>query len=875
MREARLLFSFLFLMGISYAVTMVMSCGTTATTDGEWYTVDMPLDCFPDTSGITLACNNCVLNYSGMGGFMAGPSMGTIIGVDVLAGYTNVTIKGDGSIGFVQLIGFTHNIKANNSYNVSIWNMTLATGMTTNIYLNGTQGFEIKNVSFTDAMMQLYLQGSRNGIINNFTMFEGQRNTVLVGNGSFIRFSKFNYQAPTTGLLFDIQASNYTTFNEVTIGNTSAAVKPQGVGSMYIRVFEGIGTNITNSIFINAPAIYLSLSNYNFINKVTATSPTPGQAIYLNLANYTTILNSTARNAFPIVSSAHAIRIVSSSYALIANSTVVAVNDPAVWLTGNDNIIANSSLASINGSALHVGYGLTPIIENLYLDKNLFTSNVSYAVELLYGNHTTIVNSTLTSSLSSGLFAIQSNYTLIDNNTITSGTGTALYLYNTRNNNITNCRVASTGTAGLIDSSHNISIRDSTFTSVLANGLYINYSNTSTIIGSSFYGEPTMLGIGLYYLQGVGVNITNTTASGGAYGVVFSTFESANLTNLTAISGGLGASAFYGAGLRQAIVTNSTLIPAAGNGISLTGSRNITVVNSSTTVLSLAARSNDIIFINTTLDRTGILWDLTPGSNLTVKWYANFTVDSIDSNPIAGASVNATPSFGGQALFNGTTDSKGDIWELVELTEFTATGAFIYDPWGLPQLTVVFYNNYTFYANKSLYLTNYTNQTINESTTVGMILRLIPTAPLVNLTQPANATNTTNYSVEFGYTVIEQDGDDIVNTSVWIWYVNGTLIMIYLNTTPVLLGPAPNNESINLSAYQNFTLIWNVQACDDTDLCAFNESNRTLILYLPPPAVEEDMLVFMVIIFVVLVAALFGAQKGKERRKAKATTTGA
>lgn len=838
MRTSGILLAFLFLISTASALTMITTCGYTASTDGENYTIDTTIFCLPDTFGVKMACNNCVLNFSGTGGLIGMPFLTQPIGVEAPSNYSNITIKGDNTLGTIQTIGFYYNILANNSYNVSIWNMTIASALGSNVHLNGTQGFEIKNSSFTgpEPIYQIEILESKDGIIDNFTADEAQTNIALILGSTSIHLSNFPYTSAPSTTLFVITSSNYTTIDLFTI----APMVVMGGGIYHIQVLSSSWTNITNSTLLGMQAIYIASSDYNFLDKITASSSISGPTIQFDTSNFTTILNSTVSNTNTQTGLSWPLFIASSSNYFIANSTFNAINSPAIWMVGNNITIINSSLNSINGTALTAGYYLAPIIKDLYLFNNTFKSNVSYGILLQYANHSTIANSTIISNTSTALFLYLSNYTTLANNTINSNTSTALHLYNTHNTTITTCNMASNGLAGLIDTSHNVSILDSIFVSFLNRALTINYSNSSTITSSTAL-AAMLFADGIFIEKGVKTNITNTTATGGAYGIFFSDFREATITNLTAGSTGLAPVAFLGTALFQATITNSTL-PSLGTSISLSRSANITFINSSTTGgLTLASTSHNITMMNTTLDRSNIDFGFCLDCNLTVKWYANFTVDDIDGLPIAGANVNATPVFGGQSRFNGTTDAQGDIWDLIEFIEFTAIGPFVYDPFGLPQAFAIFYNNYTFYANKTDYFTNSTNKTINKSTTVSLILMHEPRAPLVNLTQPANATNTTNYSIDFGYTVLELDGDDIVNASIWIWYANSTLLMVQLNTSIILLGPALNDELIDLNSYRNNTLLWNAQACDDTDLCGFNESNRTLILYEPPdyaPAVN-------------------------------------
>src|SRR3989338_11494176 len=203
---------------------------------------------------------------------------------------------------------------------------------------------------------------------------------------------------------------------------------------------------------------------------------------------------------------------------------------------------------------------------------------------------------------------------------------------------------------------------------------------------------------------------------------------------------------------------NSTASSSSNRSLYFVTSSDNLIINSTirSTNISAWCYSVNITFVNTTFNRSGIEWwaagiaDPCPTplfTNITVKWYVNFSVlDTLTGAPIASAAVNATPAgyaTDGQSLFNGTTDSNGQIWGLTEFIEFIANGTFTYNESSQQNFTT--YNNltnYTFYANKTNYYTNYTNSTINESKTIGLILRYGDIGFFGTLTQ--NTTMTQN-----------------------------------------------------------------------------------------------------------------------------------
>jgi hypothetical protein len=109
-------------------------------------------------------------------------------------------------------------------------------------------------------------------------------------------------------------------------------------------------------------------------------------------------------------------------------------------------------------------------------------------------------------------------------------------------------------------------------------------------------------------------------------------------------------------------------------------STNITIINTSLTIplpalgyLYLGEKSN-VTLLNTTIDQSRVT--LMDGSNLTIQWFMHVEVRSFTTNQrIKAANVKAKDRLGNQ-IYNGTTDSKGQIKYIVT-TQRTITNVKI------------------------------------------------------------------------------------------------------------------------------------------------------------------------------------------------------
>jgi hypothetical protein len=271
------------------------------------------------------------------------------------------------------------------------------------------------------------------------------------------------------------------------------------------------------------------------------------------------------------------------------------------------------------------------------------------------------------------------------NDTFTNSTGVNVQISNTPFAHIQNVSIVnSTGYGlGTTSSSPGLIVANSTIHSVYDVAFYIfdfssNYtvSNVTVISDAStaisFAGGPGWPQDSLF---------TDIYAKGATVGIDGGQASYVLLNNVT--SNGIDADSWY------FNLTNSSI-------------RYLSGIGGGTSLL--------LMVINTTLDRGNITFADVPTSDMTLGWYVNFTVKLANGTPVSGASIYATPSFGGSPIFIGTSDVQGNIAQQV-LTEFHANGSFIYDL--IMQSNYTPYNPWTF----NVYTAGYADQSVSVNVT--------------------------------------------------------------------------------------------------------------------------------------------------------------
>jgi len=639
-----------------------------------------------------------------------------------------------------------------------------------------------------------------------------------------------------TGTCFTIGADNVTLDCDnyaVTGDGTGFGVINPGYGN--VTVTGCIISNFSYGIAYTGGALNGTIRNDVVYN-------TSMHGIFVNASsNYTRIFSSRANKSSDVEVSAPIV-VSGSSHVNIANVTTNASGmGRSIYVNSSENVSITNSTAVGGLSAIYAEYSLNLTVNYTTAEAR---GNGGTALYVSWSNSTSILNSNATSASGYGIDVENSNSTLISLSSATtsaplegSGAGIQLSGANYTTISATNTTTTAYKQALSASSSYNLSILHSTASSG-EDGIRISSS-------------PYAL-------------VQNTTSTGTLYALATSGSDFLTVRNTTLQS---GSQIFNPSNSNNFSVSNSTFI--AGDefvtGASIAGSSNGTIVNSSIINVSFSDAFDGTVITNTTFDRAHISFS-TPKGNLTVKWYLNFTVDDISGNPVASASVNGTPIFGGDALFNGTTDAQGDIWGLTEFTEFIANGSFAYN--FVSQANYTPYNNYTFYASKTNYFTNYTNATVNQSRTLNLYLRSFPQCGDVltsstTLLSDVNSTGTC-FVINGTNVVLDCAGFAIryanTTTSSWGVFVNGSSNAIIKNcyfektnssgiSAAILVNRSNNATIYNNTIYALGTTnygIWVRNSSDSTNITNNSAITGARSIYLDTSAnrtwIDQDYL---------------------------------
>lgn len=111
--------------------------------------------------------------------------------------------------------------------------------------------------------------------------------------------------------------------------------------------------------------------------------------------------------------------------------------------------------------------------------------------------------------------------------------------------------------------------------------------------------------------------------------------------------------------------------------------------------------------------------------------------------------------------------------------------------------------------------------------------------PVVNLISPANDTQSTNSS--YNFTCQVSDDFKVVNTSLYVWYDNGTIFNISINTTNFTV---VTNVTFEVPDFTADTYEWNCLVYDNASQSSWNATNYTLTVTAldscTPPGVDND-----------------------------------
>lgn len=94
---------------------------------------------------------------------------------------------------------------------------------------------------------------------------------------------------------------------------------------------------------------------------------------------------------------------------------------------------------------------------------------------------------------------------------------------------------------------------------------------------------------------------------------------------------------------------------------------------------------------------------------------------------------------------------------------------------------------------------------------------------LINLNIPLDLSSLASSSIIFNSTFYADPGSSLINSSLYVWYLNNSLALI---NTSSITGTSINNSIWNITSLNNNQYKWNVYICDSTS-CSFANSNST------------------------------------------------
>lgn len=216
----------------------------------------------------------------------------------------------------------------------------------------------------------------------------------------------------------------------------------------------------------------------------------------------------------------------------------------------------------------------------------------------------------------------------------------------------------------------------------------------------------------------------------------------------------------------------------------------------------------------------------------------NYTI-TIDTSPPNITFISPTPannSYTNSLPFNVSvsSDTPGAPLKTIYVYLYNTTGYITYDSSSFSQSQNTY--NYNFSGDFSTFPDGiyYINSSAvdyadNTNTTITLNLTKDTVPPIINLTSPANNSNT---SVATNYFVAnESDNKNLSNATLYIWTNAGSLTT---TSSESITGTSnQSNISYTFSSSGNYT--WNVQAYDQAGNSAFNSTNHTLSVSIVTP----------------------------------------
>ncbi|MEM3399550.1 MAG: NosD domain-containing protein, partial [Candidatus Micrarchaeia archaeon] len=519
---------------------------------------------------------------------------------------------------------------------------------------------------------------------------------------------------------------------------------------------------------------------------------TPGRALNLHNSSNSYFTNF---NTFTTGSYSYGIHFISSHNNTLSNFTITT-NGSYAYATyldsSHNNTLLNFSLNSTQSNSLYLtGTELSHYQHNFtnvsIRDIPIYYYATGYSLDcptspLNFSNASfvgfagcpdvVLENSTITDGL---LFAF-SNGAKATNITLTTP-GRALNLHNSSNSYFTNFNTFTTGSYSYgihFISSHNNTLSNFNISTSAeyAYGIYLPSSHNNTLS-----------------------NFNISTSGHYAYGIYLPSSHNNTLSNFNISTNGYYAYVTYLSSSHNNTLSNCILnttrtsVPklyfysASNNIIS-----NCTFLGQSVNQTYIRSAGNNFLLNITNLNRSAIAYGTSPTAafNVTVQWYVRLNITTPEGTPIESASANYTNN---QSLTEdmGTTGANGlTDWYILNDTMFRGAGGNIV------------YSLHNFTANKTGYETNSTNETINESKTVNMILfgggpPPDTTPPTITIHSPENTTYTTQ-TIQ-----LNVSADEDIDT--WWYSLNGGENTTFTPNTTITAVEGVNN----LTVYANDT----------------------------------------------------------------------
>ena len=507
----------------------------------------------------------------------------------------------------------------------------------TGILIVGTTAhFVIRDSSIANGSFSIpgiCLNGVSNGVVENVVVFNNEKGIYLLRSSNVTVASNsvwYNYY----GIYLDRSVNN-TVEN-----NTVQGRLPDMPSGIFLE--ESNNNTITNNIaFDNWEGIYLDRSKGNTIANNTLLDNQRG--IYLSQSNSNTISD----NEVSSNNGEFGIYLGESNKNTIANNIVLGSNLGIVFMYATNHTLTNNSMVA-TGIAI---YGW--VLEQWNTHTIDTTNNVNGRPVYYWKDRTEG-----TIPLGAGeVILVNCTGVRVENQNVSNGSIGMLVGFSSQNT-IANTTASTNNQVGIsVRHSNNITFIDSTITSN-REGMRLTFSSNTEIAGLTI-SQNRYSGLTIEYSHGTVVRDSHIIGNGNDGVEAFDTSDTQILNTNISMSGHEGILAGKSPNLW---VENCTI---SGNELGIHFwyyTPNATVVNStvsdnSNVDFKVGPRSNATA-LNTTFNKTKVMFWEDLISNLTVKWFAHVKVIDINNKPVTGADVEVR-DLNDDPVFSGATSPDG------------------------------------------------------------------------------------------------------------------------------------------------------------------------------------------------------------------------